>query len=134
MSPRVTSRHAASELTAAIFFQLVNALYEPGVMIVTSNRSFKEWSEILRDAVVAAPHCWASAPQIEAVQKTAEKLTLARERQLLGVDRKIPAAQEIDAHSQIRTWRLQKKLLNLWLATPREKPIRIETNVVPHGR
>jgi DNA replication protein DnaC len=39
---------------ANLFFQLVNARYERGAMILTSNRSFKEWGEIFGDNVVAA--------------------------------------------------------------------------------
>lgn len=37
-----------------LFFQLVNARYEKGAMILTSNRSFQEWGEIFGDNVVAA--------------------------------------------------------------------------------
>jgi len=39
---------------ANLFFQLVNARYERGAMILTSNRSFQEWGEIFGDNVVAA--------------------------------------------------------------------------------
>ena len=35
------------------FFQLVNARYEKGAMIVTSNRGFAEWDEVFGDPVVA---------------------------------------------------------------------------------
>lgn len=38
---------------ANLFFQLVNARYERGAMILTSNRGFAEWGEIFGDAVVA---------------------------------------------------------------------------------
>jgi DNA replication protein DnaC len=38
---------------ANLFFQLVNARYERGAMILTSNRGFGEWAEIFCDAVVA---------------------------------------------------------------------------------
>ena len=37
----------------SLFFQLVNARYERGAMILTSNRGFAEWGEIFGDAVVA---------------------------------------------------------------------------------
>ena len=30
-----------------LFFQLVNARYERGAMILTSNRGFAEWSEVV---------------------------------------------------------------------------------------
>jgi DNA replication protein DnaC len=36
-----------------LFFQLVNARYENGAMILTSNRGFAEWGELFGDAVVA---------------------------------------------------------------------------------
>ena len=36
-----------------LFFQLVNARYERGAMILTSNRGFSEWGEIFNDLVVA---------------------------------------------------------------------------------
>jgi DNA replication protein DnaC len=38
---------------ANLFFQLVNARYERGVMILTSNRGFGEWGEIFGNQVVA---------------------------------------------------------------------------------
>jgi len=36
-----------------LFFQLVNARYEEGAMILTSNRGYAEWGEIFGDPVVA---------------------------------------------------------------------------------
>jgi len=36
-----------------LFFQLVNARYEKGAMILTSNRGFAEWGELFGDSVVA---------------------------------------------------------------------------------
>ena len=36
-----------------MFFQLVNARYEKGAMILTSNRGFAEWGQIFGDPVVA---------------------------------------------------------------------------------
>jgi hypothetical protein len=36
-----------------LFFQLVNARYEKGAMILTSNRGFVEWGEVFGDFVVA---------------------------------------------------------------------------------
>jgi DNA replication protein DnaC len=36
-----------------LFFQLVNARYERGAMILTSNRGFAEWGEVFSDPVVA---------------------------------------------------------------------------------
>lgn len=38
---------------ANLFFQLVNARYEKGAMILTSNRGFAEWGEVFADPVVA---------------------------------------------------------------------------------
>jgi DNA replication protein DnaC len=40
-----------------LFFQLVNARYERGAMILTSNRGFAEWGEVFGDTVVATA-CW----------------------------------------------------------------------------
>ncbi|MGU8077166.1 IS21-like element ISBcen28 family helper ATPase IstB [Burkholderia pyrrocinia] len=37
-----------------LFFQLVNACYERCAIILTSNRSFGEWSDVFGDSVVAA--------------------------------------------------------------------------------
>jgi DNA replication protein DnaC len=42
-----------TENGANLFFQLVNARYEKGAMILTSNRGFAEWAEIFGDPVVA---------------------------------------------------------------------------------
>jgi DNA replication protein DnaC len=39
---------------AHLFFQLVNARYEKGAIILTSNRGFAEWGEIFGDRVIAA--------------------------------------------------------------------------------
>jgi len=39
---------------ANLFFQLINARYERGAMILTSNRAFREWGEVFGDNVVAA--------------------------------------------------------------------------------
>ncbi len=39
---------------ANLFFQLINARYEKGATILTSNRGFKDWGEIFGDNVVAA--------------------------------------------------------------------------------
>jgi DNA replication protein DnaC len=36
-----------------LFFQLVNARYEKGAMILTSNRGFAEWGAVFSDPVVA---------------------------------------------------------------------------------
>ena len=36
-----------------LFFRLVNARYERGAMILTSNRGFAEWGEVFGDQVVA---------------------------------------------------------------------------------
>jgi len=39
---------------ANLFFQLVNARYEKASLILTSNKSFKDWGDIFGDPVVAA--------------------------------------------------------------------------------
>ena len=38
---------------AHVFFQLVNVRYETGSIILTSNRSFPKWAEIMSDEAVA---------------------------------------------------------------------------------
>ena len=45
--------HPVTPGGANLFFQLVNARYERGAMILTSNRGFGEWGEIFADQVVA---------------------------------------------------------------------------------
>ena len=37
-----------------LFFQVVNTRYERGSMVLTSNKSFREWGEVFGDAVAAA--------------------------------------------------------------------------------
>lgn len=39
---------------ANLFFQLVNARYEKGAMILTSNRGFRDWGEVFGDNVLAS--------------------------------------------------------------------------------
>lgn len=39
---------------ANLFFQLVNARYEKGAMVLTSNRGFADWGEVFGDNVIAA--------------------------------------------------------------------------------
>ena len=39
---------------ANLFFQLVNARYEKGSMILTSNRGFRDWGEVFGDNVLAS--------------------------------------------------------------------------------
>lgn len=39
---------------ANLFFQLVNARYEKGALILTSNRGFRDWGDIFGDNVLAA--------------------------------------------------------------------------------
>ena len=46
--------HTAEIETANLFFQLVNARYEKGATVLTSNRGFKDWGTIFGDIVVAA--------------------------------------------------------------------------------
>jgi len=44
---------AVGSAAGNLFFQLVNARYERGAMILTSNRGFSEWDEVFGDPVVA---------------------------------------------------------------------------------
>jgi DNA replication protein DnaC len=39
--------------TGNLFFQLVNARYERGAMILTSNHGFAEWGQVFGDPVIA---------------------------------------------------------------------------------
>ena len=39
---------------AILFFQLVNRRYEHASTVVTSNKGFEQWGDILRDEVMAA--------------------------------------------------------------------------------
>jgi DNA replication protein DnaC len=41
------------EMGATIFFQLVSARYEGGSIIVTSNKSYREWGSIFGDSIIA---------------------------------------------------------------------------------
>jgi DNA replication protein DnaC len=47
---------------ANLFFQLVNARYEKGAMILTSNRGFAEWGEVFGEPVVATRAARQAAP------------------------------------------------------------------------
>ena len=44
---------AVGSTAGNLFFQLVNARYERGAMVLTSNRGFSEWGEVFGDPVVA---------------------------------------------------------------------------------
>ena len=44
---------AVGSAAGNLFFQLVNARYERGAMILTSNRGFSEWGEVFGDPVIA---------------------------------------------------------------------------------
>lgn len=44
---------AVGSAAGNLFFQLVNARYERGAMILTSNRGFSEWDQVFGDPVVA---------------------------------------------------------------------------------
>jgi IstB-like ATP binding protein len=46
-------RPTSGDMPRDLFFQLVNARYEKGAMILTSNRGFAEWGEVFGDHVVA---------------------------------------------------------------------------------
>ena len=45
--------HSIGAGAGNLFFQLVNARYERGAMILTSNRGFAEWGQVFGDPVVA---------------------------------------------------------------------------------
>src|SRR3712207_8642731 len=52
--PRSTLFPYTTLFRSNLFFQLVNARYERGAMILTSNRGFGEWDQVFGDGVVAA--------------------------------------------------------------------------------
>ena len=41
-------------MAAVLFFQLINARYEPASTVLTSNKGFEEWGAVLGDEVMAA--------------------------------------------------------------------------------
>jgi hypothetical protein len=51
--PQSGAVHSIIQGGGNLFFQLVNARYERGAMILTSNRGFAEWGEVFGDPVVA---------------------------------------------------------------------------------
>src|SRR3712207_2658241 len=52
--PRSTLFPYTTLFRSNLFFQLVNARYEKGAMILTSNRGFGEWDQVFGDSVVAS--------------------------------------------------------------------------------
>lgn len=40
-------------MAATLFFQLVSARYERGSLVLTSNKGFADWGEVLGDPVIA---------------------------------------------------------------------------------
>jgi transposase len=53
-----------------LFFQLVNARYEKGAMILTSNRGFAEWGDIFGDSVVATALLDRSHGEVDSDQRS----------------------------------------------------------------
>lgn len=45
--------YSLDQLGASLFFQVVAARYEKGSIILTSNKGFAEWGEVLGDPVIA---------------------------------------------------------------------------------
>ncbi len=41
------------KLEATLFFQLISGRYERGSIIITSNKSFGEWGEVMGDPILA---------------------------------------------------------------------------------
>ena len=48
------SEYPALKIPATAFFTLISARYERGSIILTSNKGFGEWGELLGDSVIAA--------------------------------------------------------------------------------
>ncbi len=79
-----------------LFFQLVNARYEKGAMILTSNRGFAEWGDIFGDSVVATALLDRLLHHAVVVQI---ELSAARARRPVARDGPLQAARHRQSHS-----------------------------------
>lgn len=80
-----------------LFFQLVNARYEKGAMILTSNRGFGEWGDIFGDSVVATAR-QAPSPRRRHPDRRVE-LSVARARRPPARKRPLQAECRRQSHS-----------------------------------
>ena len=94
---------------ANLFFQLVNARYERGAMILTSNRGFGEWGDIFGDQVVATALLdrllhHAQVVQIEgSCYRLREHAALVPETSRPGMPARLPTNSLADAAVQERS-------------------------------
>ena len=51
---QIDSLHELGQTGAMLFFQLINRRYERASTVLTSNKGFEEWGQILGDEVMAA--------------------------------------------------------------------------------
>ena len=93
---------------ANLFFQLVNARYERGAMILTSNRGFKDWGAIFGDNVVAAALLDRLLHHAVVIQIDGNSYRL-REHAALVPDNLIPPINAETAPSKRRRGRLPKE-------------------------
>ena len=77
---------------ANLFFQLVNARYEKGAMILTSNRGFAEWGEVFGDPVVATALLDRLLHHAVVVQIEGASYRLRAHADLIPEDTRAPAA------------------------------------------
>ncbi|HEY0410394.1 MAG TPA: IS21-like element helper ATPase IstB [Candidatus Dormibacteraeota bacterium] len=77
---------------ANLFFQLVNARYEKGAMILTSNRGFAEWGEVFGDPVVATALLDRLLHHAVVVQIEGASYRLRAHADLMPVHARTPAA------------------------------------------
>lgn len=78
--------------TATALFSLISARYEPGSIILTSNRSFAEWGEVLGDAVIAVAilHRLLHHSHVLSIRGESHRLKEKRQAGLLGTGQPAP--------------------------------------------
>ena len=82
-----------------LFFQLVNARYEKGAMILTSNRGFAEWGDIFGDSVVATALLDRLLHHAVVIQIEGSSYRLREHADLLPEDRPLQAERPRKSHS-----------------------------------
>ena len=86
---------------ATAFFSLVSARYERGSIILTSNKGFAEWGELLGDAVIATAILDRLLHHSHVLNIRGESFRLKDKRQAESADL-APAAQSTVGGAQIR--------------------------------
>ena len=82
-----------------LFFQLVNARYEKGAMILTSNRGFAEWGDIFGDSVVATALLDRLLHHAVVIQIEGSSYRLREHADLLARNRPLQAKRTQPSHS-----------------------------------